>query len=78
MGDCIKLTPKTLHQHLPWLPDSCAYYLLYHGYDLSQWHPLNTGRSDSVHESGFSIKGWDIASEDDVPDPSDWFDYIFG
>ena len=76
VDDCIKFTPKTLHEHLPWLPDSCAYHLLYHGYDLPQWHPLNTGRSDSVHESGFSIKGRDIASEEDIRDPADWFDYI--
>ncbi|WP_257262991.1 YcgN family cysteine cluster protein [Endozoicomonas sp. ONNA2] len=74
--DCIKFTPKTLHEHLPWLPNSCAYRLLYHGYDLPQWHPLKTGRSDSVHEAGFSIKNKGIISEDDVPDPSDWFDYI--
>lgn len=43
VDDCIKFTPRTLHEHLSWLPDSCAYNLLYHGYNLPEWHPLNTG-----------------------------------
>lgn len=76
VDDCIKFTPRTLHEHLSWLPDSCAYNLLYHGYNLPEWHPLNTGNPDSVHESGFSIKDKEITSEEEVPDPSDWLDYI--
>ncbi|WP_422137227.1 YcgN family cysteine cluster protein [Endozoicomonas sp. ALC020] len=74
--DCIMLTPGTMQEHLPWLPDSCAYRLLHEGYDLPEWHPLITGDPDSVHKAGFSVKGKPVASEEDVPDPSDWFDYI--
>ena len=74
--DCIMFTPKTMHEHLRWLPDSCAYRLLYDGFDLPDWHPLVTGDAQSVHESGFSIKGKNMVSEEDVPDPADWFDYI--
>ena len=74
--DCIKFTPKTLHEHLKWLPDSCAYRLIFDGFDLPDWHPLVTGSPDSVHEAGCSVKGKPIVSEDERPDPSEWFDYI--
>lgn len=74
--DCIKFTPKFMHEHLKWLPDSCAYRLIYDGFDLPDWHPLITGSPESVHEAGFSVKGKDLVSEEDQPDPSQWFDYI--
>lgn len=74
--DCIKFTPKTLHEHLIWLPDSCAYKLLMNGYDLPEWHPLITGDSNSVRESGFSIVDLPIVSEEELSDPQDWWDRI--
>ena len=73
--DCIKFTPKTLHEHLKWLPDSCAYRLLYDGYSLPDWHPLITGNPESVHDAGFSVRGKGFVSEDDVP-VTQWHDYI--
>lgn len=76
VSDCIKFTPKTLHEHLPWLPNSCAYRLCYYGYNLPDWHPLVSGDANNVHEAGFSVCSKPIMSEEDVPDPSDWFDYI--
>ena len=75
VSDCIMFTPATLHEHFPWLPDSCAYLLLAKGYELPEWHPLITGDSESVHHSGFSIKG-KVISEEEVPSPEDWHDYI--
>lgn len=74
--DCIMFTPASLHEHLQWLPDSCAYRLLHDGYDLPDWHPLITGNPDSVHQAGFSIKDKGMISEEEVPDPADWYDYI--
>ena len=73
--DCIKFTPKTLHEHLKWLPDSCAYRLLYDGYSLPDWHPLVTGNPESVHDAGFSVRNKGFVSEDDVP-VTQWHDYI--
>lgn len=73
--DCIKFTPKTMHEHLKWLPDSCAYRLLYDGYDLPDWHPLVTGDPGSVHQSGFSVRGKHFVSEENVP-VTEWHDYI--
>ncbi len=74
MPDCIRFTPETIADY-DWLPDSCAYRLLAEGYDLPEWHPLVTDDAESVHEAGFSVRGMAV-SEEDVPNPDDWHEYI--
>jgi uncharacterized cysteine cluster protein YcgN (CxxCxxCC family) len=54
--DCIHFTPE-LAATLSWLPDTCAYRLLAEGLDLPEWHPLVSGRAESVHEAGISVRG---------------------
>ena len=54
--DCVKLTKDNLHK-IDFMPPSCAYRLLHEGKDLPQWHPLVSGRADSVVEAGMSVKG---------------------
>lgn len=73
--DCIRLTPENITEHMAWLPDSCAYRLLYEGYDLPEWHPLITGSANSVHEAGFSVRGIAV-SELEWPDPEEWQELI--
>lgn len=53
--DCIPFTPE-LAATLSWLPDTCAYRLIAEGEDLPDWHPLVSGRTDSVHEAGISVR----------------------
>ena len=72
--DCVKLTKDNLDK-IDFMPSSCAYRLLHEGKDLPQWHPLVSGRADSVVEAGMSVKGRVIAemafdgdSEDRVVD----------
>jgi uncharacterized cysteine cluster protein YcgN (CxxCxxCC family) len=67
--DCIKLTPGNI-RNLPWMPLSCAYRRLHEGKDLPVWHPLVTGRAESVHEAGVSVRGQTI-SEESLADPDD-------
>ena len=54
--DCIEFDAD-LAATLAWLPDTCAYRRLADGLDLAPWHPLVSGRPDSVHEAGISVRG---------------------
>ncbi len=56
VADCLVLTPDEKEAY-EWLPDSCAYRRLGNGQDLPGWHPLVTGRPESVHEAGVSMQG---------------------
>jgi uncharacterized cysteine cluster protein YcgN (CxxCxxCC family) len=67
MPNCIQLSPDNLDD-LAWLPATCAYRLRFEGNPLPDWHPLVSGRSDSVHTSGISIRGRAISDEYVHPD----------
>lgn len=76
VDDCIKLDPGNVEE-LGWLPETCAYRLIWEGKPLHDWHPLVSGRRESVHEAGISVAG-KVTSEvdvdvDDLPDRiTDW------
>jgi len=61
--DCEVLDPDNVHE-LNWMPNSCAYRLLAEGKPLPEWHPLVTGRPESVHEAGISVRDWAISERD--------------
>ena len=63
--DCVKLTPDIV-QDIPWLPPTCAYRLVEEGRDLPWWHPLVSGRPETVHEAGISVRGRVFVSEDEI------------
>lgn len=54
-ADCIRMTAETL-KTLHWLPDTCAYRRLAEGRDLPSWHPLVSGKPESVHKQGIGIR----------------------
>jgi uncharacterized protein len=64
--DCVKLTAAEAGR-LPWLPKTCAYRLIADGKDLYWWHPLVSGRPETVHEAGVSVRHMAIA-ESKVPE----------
>ena len=72
--ECILLTPKSIKDHAYWLPETCAYLLLWQKKPLYDWHPLISGSAQSVHDAGISIK------EKTVPEfevhEDDWEDYL--
>ncbi|NEK22507.1 YcgN family cysteine cluster protein [Sulfitobacter sp. JBTF-M27] len=72
--DCIVLKPDNLDSHAYWMPQTCAYRLLWQGKDLPDWHPLITGTPESVHDAGISVCGQTV-SEFDTPF-EEWEDYI--
>ena len=66
---CVVLTLENLPEVTEWLPESCAYRLLYLGEGLRDWHPLISGDPESVHKAGVSVRGqtvpeWEVAEED--------------
>ena len=74
VSDCVKLTPKAVNE-LSWLPVTCAYRRLSEGRGLAWWHPLVSGRPETVVEAGVSVRGRVFASEADLPQDS-WLERI--
>jgi uncharacterized protein len=73
--DCVKLTPEKVRT-LSWLPSTCAYRLVAEGRDLFSWHHLRSGRRESVHEAGVSVRNRLTASETELSDPDDYFSHM--
>jgi uncharacterized protein len=55
--ECIVLSPKNMDKNLYWMPETCAYKLLWQGKKLYDWHPLISGDPQSVHDAGVSVQG---------------------
>lgn len=66
--DCVRLTPDNAGS-FGWMPPSCAYRLLAEGKSLPDWHPLVTGRAESVREAGASVADRVHALEDQLSLP---------
>ncbi len=73
--DCVGLTPQNVPT-IRWLPQTCAYRLVAEGRDLYWWHHLVSGSRETVHEAGVSVRGKVTASETDLAEPEDYFDYM--
>ncbi|HEX5678075.1 MAG TPA: YcgN family cysteine cluster protein [Alcanivorax sp.] len=54
--DCVEVTAEVA-RHFDWLPATCAYRLRARGRSLQAWHPLLSGRPESVREAGVSVAG---------------------
>ncbi|ADM09666.1 hypothetical protein PB2503_08054 [Parvularcula bermudensis HTCC2503] len=54
--DCVKVSPDNAGT-LSWMPESCAYRRLAGGRGLAPWHPLRSGRRESVVEAGVAVDG---------------------
>lgn len=54
--DCVKLTKENLDK-IDFMPPSCAYRRLHEGKGLPDWHPLVSGRAETVEAADMSVKG---------------------
>ena len=72
---CVKVTAQNAGQ-LDWMPESCAYRRLAEGRGLAPWHPLISGRAESVAEAGIAV-GPDLVNEREVRERHYWR-YVIG
>jgi len=63
VADCLVLSVDR-PEEFNWLPASCAYRRLANGQELPEWHPLLTGRAESVHEAGVSMLDRAVSEND--------------
>jgi hypothetical protein len=72
--ECIVLKPTNMDANLYWMPETCAYKLLWRGKKLYDWHPLISGDPQSVHDAGVSMQSRTVP-EFEI-DEDDWEDHI--
>ncbi len=66
--DCRDITLAAIREKPRWLPKTCAYWLLDNGQKLPDWHPLITGKADSVHQAKMSLQNRQTVNESEVND----------
>jgi uncharacterized cysteine cluster protein YcgN (CxxCxxCC family) len=72
--DCMNLRDVDFYQY-DWLPKTCAYRLLHEEKPLFAWHPLISGKKNSVEKAGIAASGFAI-SEMAVKNMDDLESYI--
>jgi len=72
--DCLNLNASSLAEMHTWLPNTCAYRLLYEGKSLPSWHPLVCGDTQIIHLQHISVR--DKAISELLVGKDDWEDYI--
>ena len=65
--ECVLVSLEKADQ-FEWMPDTCAYRLLYEGNELFDWHPLISGSDKEIHNSSISVRAYAISEEYIHPD----------
>ncbi|RVU29539.1 MULTISPECIES: YcgN family cysteine cluster protein [Neptunomonas] len=71
---CVKLRPEDV-ESFHWLPPTCAYRLVYEGKDLPEWHPLLSGKDDSVINAGASVLSYYEVKDNEISEEQ-LIDYV--
>ncbi len=72
--ECVVLKPQNMDRNLYWIPQTCAYKLLWTGQKLRDWHPLISGDPQTVHDAGVSMQNQTLPEFEISED--DWEDHI--
>ncbi len=73
---CVQLTQDRVAE-FDWLPDTCAYRILYRGQPLPNWHPLISGTSASLKKAGVGLSAIDVVVSNIVEaSNTDYEDYV--
>ncbi len=72
--ECITLEPGNLDRNMYWMPETCAYKLLWQGKSLFDWHPLISGSAQTVHDAGVSMQNRTVPEFEIAED--DWEDHL--
>jgi len=62
---CVQLTKARIAE-FDWLPDTCAYRMLYRGQSLADWHPLVSGSRKSLKKAGVGLSAIDVVVNSSV------------
>ena len=68
---CVSLTLEKVAE-FDWLPDTCAYRVLLRGDALPDWHPLITGRQQSVSEAKIGLSAIPVVVDNGALDYEDY------
>ncbi|WP_024851212.1 YcgN family cysteine cluster protein [Hydrogenovibrio kuenenii] len=70
---CVPLTLDRVVE-FDWLPDSCAYRVIYRGDKLADWHPLNSGKKESLKMAGVGLLAIPllVVDSDEIEDYEDF------
>ncbi|MBF6056770.1 MULTISPECIES: YcgN family cysteine cluster protein [Thiomicrorhabdus] len=68
---CVQLTLQRVAE-FDWLPDSCAYRMIYRGQGLPDWHPLVSGDRGSVGQAGVGLTAIPVVVDNGKLDYEDY------
>ncbi|MEO3413606.1 YcgN family cysteine cluster protein [Roseovarius sp. CAU 1744] len=72
--ECVVLSPQNMDRNLYWIPETCAYKLIWTGRPLFDWHPLISGDPQTVHDAGVSMQNRTVPEFE--TDEDDWEEHI--
>jgi len=72
--DCLNLDASMLEDVSSWLPETCAYRILYQGGELPAWHHLVCEDTQVIHIQQASVR--DKVISEKYVDEDDWQDYV--
>ncbi|WP_409523021.1 YcgN family cysteine cluster protein [Nitrincola sp. MINF-07-Sa-05] len=72
--NCVQLRPEDVSE-FHWLPPTCSYRLIHEGKPLPEWHPLLTGKSDTVISAGASVLSVYQVRDNEITD-DELIDYV--